>query len=309
MVMKITYIDKLEFIRNEKCIAAIGQFDGFHLGHLKLIDETIKIAKELKYKSMLITMDPDPLNFITNQIIPCITSVEQRIKICEDLGFDEIVILRVDKHFLNLTPNEFINDYLIKLNIHTLICGFDYRFANNASGNAYTLKSCTYFNTIVIDEYTYNNRKVSTTFVKELLKLGDITTANSLLYSTFKVSGTVIHGDERGRQLGYPTANLKSDVLYTELKKGVYLGYALIDDKKFLAMINVGVIPTFKDSKVLTIEGYILDFDNDIYDKHIEYEFIEYMRQETKFNSKEQLVEQLDKDKKYLIEYKASCSK
>lgn len=304
--MEIVYLDENTQFKSFGSIAtAIGFFDGLHLGHMALVDKVIEVADEKGYKKALMTFDHHPL-FVLGRIPKdyYLTSMEDRKEILQAKGIDFLFVIRFTREVASLCPQDFIDKYLLSLNIHHVVCGFDFRFGSRNSGNSDTLKSYRpdILNVDVIDEVLYLNEKISSTRTRKAIEEGDMILAKHLLNRYYKITGTVIDGRKLGRKLGFPTANIAYGS-YLLPSIGVYAVNVYIDSKKYLGMCNVGHNPTVGTLEKRSVEVHIIDFDEKIYNKTVEIEFIEKIRGEIRFNTKEELIEQLEKDKKS-IKYK-----
>lgn len=283
-----------------KCIGnlslCLGYFDAFHLGHLALI----KKAKEQDGKVGLLTMEPNPKSFFTNKDVKCINSFEDKCEILKALGVDYFIILKTEERLLNLSPEEFIDQVVVPLGTISITCGFDYTFGKDRKGNPSLLKmmaNTRCFNVNVIEEVTNKEgEKISTTLIQDLISRGEIEKANSYLYEPYTMCGHVGHGNHIGNTFGYATANIEVSDSYLYPKRGVYAGKCFINDKEYIAMINIGNHPTVGEASKYLIEAHILDFNNDIYGYDIRVRFEYFIRDEIKFDSISSLVEQLKKD-------------
>lgn len=289
-----------DLVINDKLAACIGYFDGFHLGHQSLFNKTLTIAKQKSLKSALISFDPDPwviLHGVPNA--NHLTTIEDRKILAEKLGFDIWISIDFDKKMASLNPDEFINK-LKSINIQELICGFDFKFGAKGTGTIETLKAAETenFNVHIITEYKVDNEKVSSTRIKIALKNGNMELVKQLLGRYYQLNGTVVSGKQIGRKIGYPTANLMVNSEYVLPKMGVYAGYVSIDSLRYQAMISIGLNPTVKDDRVVSIEAHIFDFDKDIYNRNVSFVYVQYLRPELKFNSLNGLIAQLKEDEK-----------
>lgn len=256
----------------------IGNFDGLHLGHQKLIED----AKVNSFKSLVITFD----DIFKDKII----TLENKIKKIEEFEIDYLIILKFED-FKDMFHNEFVK-MLKKINVKRISIGKDFRFGFKKEGDYIDLQNK--FETYLIDEVEVNNEKVSSTLIRSKLKEGKIKEANELLGYNFFLTGEVKNGNELGRTIGFPTANLEVDTL---LNNGVYKTQTTVDDVLYNSITNIGYNPTFNEQKQLRIETNILDFNEDIYGKEIKVEFIDKIREEIRFQSKEHLQQQLNEDK------------
>lgn len=298
--MEIVYLDgNTQLNRNESIVTAIGFFDGLHLGHMKLVDKVISISQKHGYKKALMTFDHHPLYVLGRMDKEYIlTSMDDRKKLLEDKGIDYLFVIRFNKEVAGLSPNDFIEKYLIKIGIKHIVCGFDFHFGSRNSGSSETLKSYNpdILKVSVIDEVLYLDEKISSTRTRKAIEDGDLKLASILLDRNYKVQGTVVDGRKVGRELGFPTANIDyGDYLLPSI--GVYAVNVYINNHKYLGMCNVGHNPTVGTLQKRSVEVHIFDFDSKIYNENIEIEFIEKTRGEIHFNSKDELSEQLKKDK------------
>ena len=289
---------KLGEIRKQKnpVVACIGYFDGMHKGHQALVNATIEKAKELGVESGLITFDPDPWVTLRNaKDVKHITPLQQRINIAVELGIKNIFILNFTKEMAALSPLDFIK-VLDSCNIKALICGFDYHYGQFGKGDIESLKRDADFEVVVIDAVNDNEGKISSTRITNLIEEGEVHKAEELLGYAYRVEGYVVHGNAKGRTIGYPTANVSVPSEYLEPKGGVYACFALIDGKKYKAMVNIGHNPTFNYTETMSLEAYIFDFSGDLYDKRLKISFKYYLRPEKKFKYVGNLKMQLEQD-------------
>lgn len=289
---------KLGEIRKQKnpVVACIGYFDGMHKGHQALVKATIEKAKELGVESGLITFDPDPWVTLRDaKDVKHITPLQQRINIAVELGIKNIFILNFTKEMAALSPVDFIK-VLDSCNIKALICGFDYHYGQFGKGDIESLKRDADFEVIVIDAVSDSEGKISSTRITNLIEEGEVHKAEELLGYAYRVEGYVVHGNAKGRTIGYPTANVSVPSEYLEPKSGVYACFALVDGKKYKAMVNIGHNPTFNYTETMSLEAYILDFSGDLYDKRLKISFKYYLRPEKKFKYIGNLKMQLEQD-------------
>ena len=289
---------KLGEIRKQKnpVVACIGYFDGMHKGHQALVNATLEKAKELGVESGLITFDPDPWVTLRDaKDVKHITPLQQRINIAVELGIKNIFILNFTKEMAALSPLDFIK-VLDSCNIKALICGFDYHYGQFGKGDIESLKRDADFEVVVIDAVNDNEGKISSTRITNLIEEGEVHKAEELLGYAYRVEGYVVHGNAKGRTIGYPTANVSVPSEYLEPKGGVYACFALIDGKKYKAMVNIGHNPTFNYTETMSLEAYILDFSGDLYDKRLKISFKYYLRPEKKFKYIGNLKMQLEQD-------------
>lgn len=306
MDIEIIRINMNTKIDNDRPLSAcIGYFDGLHKGHQKLVLKVIENSLKYDLRPALITFDPDPVVVTRNlESIRHIMTLEDKMNVAKFLGIKTIVILEIDKEMMQMSPDHFINDILVKLNIKSLVCGFDFRFGYKGQGTAHTLKEYEHlFKVDVIDEVDYNNIKISSTRIIEALKEGKVGEVMTMLGRPFTISGHIIAGNQKGREIGYPTANLQVDPEYHDVKEGVYVTQAYVNHRWYPAMTNVGHNLTFNTSDPVSVETYILNFDEKIYGQSIRLAFYHYLRPELKFEQVSELIHQMDQDKRATQDY------
>lgn len=291
MIQKINVIDLNNLDINDTNLdlsATIGAFDGIHLGHKKLIESLDK-------NKCAFTFDTHP-DFLLNKRCDngYINTLDEKIEILLSLGIEYIFIIPRD--ILKLSYDKF-NLVLKRLNVKKISVGSDFRYGAGALGSYKTLKS---FDLTVVPFLTYENEKISSSFLRKELEQGNIELVNSLLVRPFSVSGKIIHGHEVGKTLGFRTANLMNNK-YGNLRKGVYKAIATIDNKDYLAICNYGINPTINTIDSPRFEIHIINFDELIYDKEIKLTLLCFIRDEVKFNNQDELIKQIKKDIEVVI--------
>ncbi len=289
-----------EGCRVEKPVVALGNFDGIHVGHQKLIETTVKISRSIGGTPVLFTFYPHPLKVINSRAEPfIIQTFREKARIARSFGIEVIVCVRFTKEFAQMTPEEFVKGVLVdRLGVECVCVGHDYTFGKNASGSVKTLREYGLkygFRVVVIPPVKIDGIVVSSTKIREFLANGDIENANRFLGRPYRISGVVKMGAGRGRRLGFPTANIypKCELI---LKSGVYAGYGYVEGKKYKAAINVGSNPTFRDVGK-HVEVHLIGFGgDDLYKRRIEVEFIRFIRDEKRFKRVEDLVNQIKRD-------------
>lgn len=292
----ITINTKQPICLKETHVACIGYFDGIHKGHMALIEETIRLSNN-KYLPAVICFDNDPHVIMHKIHNPrYITPFQERLRIFEKNGIKRCFLLHFDEDMMCMSKHDFIEQILNKLNLHTIICGEDFHFAHHGEGNIESLKNQK-FQLTVVSEKKYHSTKISSSMIEKLIEDGKMKECYEQLGRYYSIKGKVIHGAHVGStKLGFPTANLQMNENYLIPKKGVYAGSVRIANETYKAMINVGNNPTMNYQMNTSIEAHIIDFDRDIYDENITFYFHDYMREEKKFNSLEELIEQLKYD-------------
>lgn len=298
--MKILKID-MNFEAEENSIIALGNFDGVHTGHQKLIKQAIKRAKEKNIKASILIFRENTEKTINgeNSNKKLLTSNPYKYEILQSLGIDLIYEIEFDEAFMKLDPLVFLNDFLYKnLKVMGIVVGYDYRFGYKAKGNLESLKSFAHEKNIsldIIEAYRKNGKIVSSTLIRSLVENGSVEEAGDLLGRPFAIIGKVSHGKNLGKRMGFPTANIIPKKQYILPKYGVYDTDVIIDNKRYKAATSVGNNPTFKNEGV-KIEANILDFNQDIYGKVIRVDFIKRLRDMLIFDNVEELFEQIKKD-------------
>ncbi len=296
-------IENLNQIRRpfDNAVLTIGNFDGVHKGHQKLLSLVIEKAGRINGTSVAMTFDPHPLKALGIKGPPLITRRDQKIELIEKSNIDVLLCLPFDKAFASISAQRFVRDLLVnKIGMKAIIIGADYSFGKNRAGNVDMLEtqgSELGFETIVLP--WVNNadaeERISSTRIRDIVMAGNVSQAVAYLGRYYQIRGKVIKGRERGgSQLGFPTANIK---LHDELcpKIGVYAVTVETVLGKHWGVANIGFSPTFGDGE-FTIEVHILDFDHDLYDTRIRVNMVERLRDETKFSSIDALAVQIEKD-------------
>ena len=295
--MKVFTIDYRDIPQLALSACAIGYFDGLHLGHQQLIETARKEAALHGLESAVLTFDPDPWKILRPDAnLEHLCSLEDKEVILEAMGIDCFYVVRFSKTFAALSIDEF-HAFLRAMNIKILICGFDYTYGKMGKGTVASLQKCPYFKTVVIHPVVDHDLKISSSRIEALVRSGEVLEAGKLLGSLYSIKGIIVHGYERGRILGYPTANLLTGPEAILPANGVYAGFVQVKDQLYPAMINVGFNPTFDNDKK-TIEAHILDFSQNLYGKPSRFFFANRLRGEKKFTGMEELSAQLAKDKK-----------
>jgi riboflavin kinase/FMN adenylyltransferase len=287
----------------DKCALGIGTFDGVHIGHQKLIEELIKVAKEKNLPSVILTFDHSPRKFLFAESFPgYLTTPEEKFSLLMATGVDYVVFRPFDDTFSQMGHHDFVKNIIIdQLNAEATLVGFNFGFGVNKSGNAEFLKSelekagrsCSILPPVKLD-----NVVVSSSFIRQAVTDGNFDISNRFLGRESCFSGEVVHGDHRGRQMGFPTANLVLEKSQKILPpNGVYACYADTPDGSFPALVNIGTRPTF-DKDDLILEAHLLGFNGDLYHRTIRVRFFHRIRDERKFPNMAALVSQIETDKK-----------
>ncbi|MFC0301377.1 bifunctional riboflavin kinase/FAD synthetase [Virgibacillus soli] len=289
-------------------VAAIGFFDGIHKGHQKVIKTAVSEAKKRGMESAVITFHPHPSVVLKADAkdVKYITPIREKQEILQQMNVDRLYLITFNKELSGLSPQAFLDHFIIGLNIKHVVAGFDFTFGHKGKGNMQTIGQLTrgFFTHTVIDKVEYDAEKISSTKIRELLATGDVTTVQQLLGRPLYLHGTVIDGAKRGRKLGFPTANLQFDSEILLPKTGIYAVKVIYKNESYDAMASLGFNPTFHDeNQQRTLEVNILDYSHDIYGKELKLEWYAFIREEKKFSSVEDLIEQMKKDEVQIRQY------
>ena len=296
-------------VKDEKSSVTLGTFDGLHYAHQTIIKKTLEEAKKNFGRSVIITFNTHPKVVIDNSKTQMLLLTnEEKIKLIQDLNLspDILLFLNFDKQFSNISYIDFFENLIIKkIGVKNLILGYDHGFGFRREGGLQYLErvSSKYnFDLRVVGEIAVQGKSVKSTNIRQFLLEGKIEQANLLLGWNYFISGLIVEGMKRGRTIGFPTANISvGDPLKIIPKNGVYLVKAKLDDENYFGFVNIGFRPTFESNKELSIEVNIFDFNKDIYGKNMTIEFIEYIRDEIKFNSVDELKKQINNDKEICL--------
>ena len=294
--MKVIF-DPKEKIK-ESTSATIGIFDGVHLGHKGIIGHTRKEAARNGCSTCVVTFFPHPQKVLRGIDMPLIVPLKERFRLLEKEGVDITVCFNFTKAFSKISAKDFVKNYLVeKLNIKTIFVGPDLFFGRNREGDVELLKSMAKsfgFETRTVSPVYFADELISSTAIREFIEDGNVKKAANFLGDCFTIEGNVKVGERRGRELGFPTANLDTD---WELlpKNGVFITWAEMCEKKFKSITNVGTRPTFGRNQLL-VETHIIDFKEEIYGKTIRVSFIERLRDEKRFANVESLISQISTD-------------
>jgi riboflavin kinase / FMN adenylyltransferase len=263
---------------------AIGTFDGVHLGHQAVIDDA----------DTVLTFEPHPLEVLHPAALPkLLTPFAVKRDVIEGLGVEELVVIPFDREFAARTAESFVEDVLIgRLAAERVSVGENFRFGARAKGDPALLAAREEFETRVVPLVEIDGETVSSTRVRALVAAGDMESARHCLGAPFMVEGEVVKGDQRGRELGFPTANIVPDDRLAIPGHGVYAAFA----KGAPAAVNVGVRPTFESGRGVLIETYVIDRDEDLYGKNLRVAFVKRLRGEKRFPSADELIVQMQRD-------------
>lgn len=301
--------EKLEnYSSKNPSVITIGTFDGVHIGHRKIINQLTTISSTDNLVSILLSFFPHPKMVLqSNNEIKLINTINEKQDLLSALNLDFLIIKEFTKEFSRLSALEFVRDILVnKLNAKHIIIGYDHHFGRNRTANIQQLREFGELYDFTVTEILaqdIDNIAISSTKIRKALNNGDIKLANNYLGYNYFFNGTVIHGNNIGQTISFPTANIKIDESYKLVpKNGVYIVKSFIDNKCVFGMMNIGTNPTF-NRKNQSIEIHFLDFNKNIYNQSLSVEMISRIRSEKKFSSVENLKKQLELDKVTTLSY------
>lgn len=303
-----TFSSISEFSTTKKTVVTIGTFDGVHMGHRKILDKVITEAELRNEESVVLTFYPHP-RFILNENsdLKLLNTIEEKTELLSKTGLDALIIHPFSKEFANLSAEEFVKTILVdQLHISKIIIGYDHKFGKNRTADIHDLIQFGAKYNFEVEQITaqeLDEIAVSSTKIRIALGEGNITLANNYLGYPYSLSGKVIHGNQIGRTIGFPTANIQmADTFKLIPKKGVYVVRCLIKDRLVKGVMNIGNRPTV-DGTSLSIEVHLLDFDATLYDFEIRVYLLDFIRDEQKFENLEALTSQIEDDKKKAIQF------
>lgn len=295
-------ISKLEGIKRP--ILTIGTFDGVHHGHRGILERVIELAKENNGSSTLLTFHPHPRS-VVNEAKPMLllNTLEEKLDLLEKVGIDHVIVFPFTKSFSRISALEYVRDLLVNsIRVHQLVVGYDHRFGRNREGDIKVLQEYAELFNFKLEEIpaqTIDEVNVSSTKIRKALQEGDVALAKEFLGYSYKLDGTVVHGDGRGKGLGFPTANMVPDDLDKVVPgNGVYAVKVSYMNEVYQGMANIGLRPTFSGKEENPqIEVNLFGVDKDLYSQELSLTFEARIRDEQKFDSAEDLIKQLELDK------------
>ena len=289
-------IGKYNEIKNDKPLAlAIGNFDGVHLGHQALINQLLTF--DSSFQKGVMSFSPHTMQFFTKDQFQTIHTIDDKLNELNKYPLDLVYLVTFDLEFSNLEVKDMI-DFLKRINVKKVVVGSDFRFGKKGLGKPRDLAND--FELYVVNDVYYEDVLVSSTLIKDYISNGNLEAAKKLLNHEYLISAKVISGNQIGKTIGFPTANLDYDNVLLP-PNGVYFVRVHYQNELFYGMANIGYNPTINYSKEKKLEVHIIDFDKSIYDEIIKIEFIKWLRPERKFNSKADLINQLENDKNDII--------
>lgn len=278
----------------------IGNFDGVHLGHQALLADLIRLARQDETRSVLLSFSPNPKVFFSGEKGFYLSTPGEKTALLSRLGIDDVLIIAFERKLANMAATDFMAELTRRINLKGFVVGEDFVFGHNRQGTTEVLaefceKQGIPF--VVFPELMMDGEPVSSTRIRRALNDGKVDEARRLLGRPYAMCAKVISGEQIGKSIGVPTANLELDPDKFLPKRGVYATIAHLREKDYPAVTNVGVRPTFSEQEIVSVETLILDFNDDIYGEELRVEFIQCLRPEQKFDSVQALTQQIEKDK------------
>ena len=282
------------------CVATVGSFDGVHMGHQSVLGQLRQHAEELNLPSVVLTFEPQPREYFQPDTAPArLSTFREKYLLLAAQGIDILICLRFQESLARVSAEDFVRGlFLDAMGIKRIIIGDDFRFGQNREGDINVLRRMgaeSGFDVVPIDSFSINGERVSSSSIRQALNQYDFDLAKRLLGRPYSISGRVRHGEKRGKQLGFPTANIELHRVTTPLL-GVYVVYVHgLENRVREGVVNIGTRPVF-DGKKLLLEVHLLDYSKDIYGQHISVEFLQRLRGEQKFASIDELRDQINQD-------------
>ncbi|EOI01867.1 riboflavin biosynthesis protein RibF [Enterococcus moraviensis ATCC BAA-383] len=307
-IIPIRHPYTIEQIPSDDVVMVLGFFDGVHRGHQKVIETGKNIAREKGLKLAVMTFNQHP-SIVFQKVLPenmrYLNSLEQKERLMEKLGVDILYVVEFTSAFAHLAPQEFVDQYIVGLHAKVAVSGFDYTYGPKDIADVAHLPGYAKdrFDIATVSKEELDGTKISSTRIRELMEQGRMEDVTELLGYVYETDGTVVHGDARGRLLGFPTANIKVKSTVRLPRIGVYAVKIKIGETWHVGMGSIGHNDTFGDGRELTVEVYILDFHQDIYGEQVTVRWNHYLRDQVKFDGAENLIIQLKQDERDTTEY------
>jgi len=304
------YRDIAQVSRDDRTAVTIGTFDGVHLAHRQIIDKVLELSSQNNSRSFIVTFEPHPQEVLKTKTpdIKLLTSIDEKLRLFEKTGIKNVLIISFTEKFSKTMAREFYEEYVYgKIGLSDLVVGYDHLFGRNREGDFQTLLGLGKefgFNVHRVEEIDAEDRPMSSTRIRQALAEGKIEEANKLLGYEYSFDGIVIEGDKVGRSIGYPTVNLKfvkeNKVMPND---GIYCVKVIYNNEVYYGMMYHGLRPTLSEGVKRALEVHIFDFDKTIYGEKLTVSFLTKLREDKKFSSKKELIEQIDEDKKNSLKF------
>jgi riboflavin kinase/FMN adenylyltransferase len=305
-----------EIARDTSSVVTVGTFDGVHLAHQEILREVVNRARMNEGRSVVVTFEPHPKEVVGKRADPIhlLATPEERIEQVSTMNVDLLLIIDFTIEFSRLSAREFYREYVVEgVGVNEVVVGYDHMFGRDRSGGIDELVHMGReynFSVSAVHPYRVDGEIVSSTRIRKAIVAGEVERASKLLGYSFTIAGAVVHGDGRGKQLGYPTANIEPDSARKIIPgRGVYLVGVLLRGKQWYGMMNIGVRPTVYRAGGTSLEVHVFGLSEDVYDERASITFLRKLRDEQQFASLEDLTRQLHKDKETSLRYIAEFEK
>ncbi|HVN15164.1 MAG TPA: bifunctional riboflavin kinase/FAD synthetase [Anaerolineales bacterium] len=278
----------------------VGVFDGVHRGHQEIIKRLVAGAHAANEPAVVLTFSPHPASVLSGHVVKCLTTPDERAELLDAINVDAVITQPFTRELSAVSAYDFMSRLKSHLGLTRLLIGYDFALGKGREGNATRLKEIGLelnYEVQMVDALSDESGVISSSAIRKLISVGDVADAVKLLGHAYGLRGSVIHGDGRGRELGFPTANIDYPSEKILPSNGIYACWAWLGEEKFAAAVNVGLRPTVRDDQTIpNVEAYLLDFDREIYGQTLKLEFIARLRDELKFASFQALIDQMYKD-------------
>lgn len=297
-----------EINRDENTVLTLGTFDGIHKGHKVLFEKLKQYSLQNNLRNVVVTFEPHPRTVIVGFNTKLLTTLDEKIDVLSQIGIENLLVINFSKEFSKQTPEDFITNAICnKVGVKHILIGYDHKFGKDRNGSNDELVELGLKNNFTVERVApvkYLDEIISSTKIRDAISNGNIAIANNFLERNYCFYGTVVRGVSRGTILGFPTANIEvKDKNKLVPKNGVYIVKVSVANKVAYGVMNIGLRPTFADTLSVVIEAHLFDFNMDVYGKRIKVELLKRIRDEKKFNNKEELIYQIGKDKKAAIQF------
>ncbi|GAB5519262.1 MAG: bifunctional riboflavin kinase/FAD synthetase [Rhodothermales bacterium] len=301
-----------DIIRDDTTVLTVGTFDGVHVGHQAIIKYLNVRADQQGGTAAVLTFDPHPRTVLTGQPTPLLTTIGERAQVLEEHGVKRLIVLPFTRDLAAMEAEDYVREVLVQqIGLREIVVGYDHAFGRARLGNTELLRQMSESLGFAVDRipaaYVDDAVVSSTRIRKALMEDGAVHEAANLLGRWYAMYGRVVHGDQRGRLIGFPTANLDVDAVKVVPHNGVYAVQVWVEDQRYGGMLNIGIRPTFEGHE-RRIEVHLFDFDDDLYGQTIRLEFVKRIRDERKFNGVDALIAQLTQDQACCLSVLASVS-
>ncbi|MCU7499330.1 MAG: bifunctional riboflavin kinase/FAD synthetase [Bacteroidota bacterium] len=302
------FTDISQVTEDKNTVVTIGTFDGFHLGHKEIVNRALMSASKQGGRNFLVTFEPHPRSVVSRDFdLKLLTTLDEKLKLFEEAGIENVLVINFTPELSKLTSDEFFERYISKIGLNELVIGYDHRLGRNRDGDENKLREIGLrysFDVTIVHAVTIDGDTVSSTKVRQAILDGNIEKANKYLGRNYSFKGTVVKGAMRGRTLGFPTANIASAGKEKLLPaRGVYVVEIVVSGSPKHGVMNIGMRPTFGDTPELITEINIFNMSEDIYGESVEVSVLQKLRPERKFSSREELIRQIEEDKKTALNF------